>query len=182
MCAYLDALEIAYKINPRLVRGFDYYTRTVFEVTYSELGSQNAIGAGGRYDGLIEEVGGDPTPAVGFAVGVERLLLALKSQNKLEASTARPNAYLVHFGGESKIKAAQVAYFLRGHGLWIELDYLDRSVRAQMKAANRLSSSYVLVFGEEELANNQVLIRNMADGQEQLHNLDQLEELIKILA
>lgn len=182
VCAYLDALEITYKINPRLVRGFDYYTRTVFEVTYSELGSQNAIGAGGRYDGLIEEVGGDPTPAVGFAVGVERLLLALKSQNKLEASTARPNAYLVHFGGESKIKAAQVAYFLRGQGLWIELDYLDRSVRAQMKAANRLNSSYVLVFGEEELANNQVLIRNMADGQEQLHNLDQLEELIKILA
>lgn len=179
---YLDALEVRYKVNPRLVRGFDYYTRTVFEVTYSELGSQNAIGAGGRYDGLIEECGGESTPAVGFAVGVERLLLALKTQNKLQVSPAKPHAYLVHFGGETKIKAAQVAYFLRGQGLWVELDYLDRSVRAQMKAANRLGSSHVLVFGEEELAKNQVLIRNMNDGQEQVHNLDELAELIKILA
>lgn len=179
---YLDALEINYNINPRLVRGFDYYTRTVFEVTYSELGSQNAIGAGGRYDGLIEEVGGEATPAVGFAVGVERLLLALKSQNKLEAKTNPTNAYLVHFGGESKIRAAQVAYYLRGQGLWVELDYLDRSVRAQMKAANRLASKYVLVFGESELANNQVLVRDMADGKEQLHSLDDLASLIKILA
>lgn len=179
---YLDALEISYKINPRLVRGFDYYTRTVFEVTYSELGSQNAIGAGGRYDGLVEECGGEHTPAVGFAVGVERLLLALKTQDKLQAGAKRPSAYLVHFGGESKIKAAQVAYFLRSQSLWVELDYLDRSVRAQMKAANRFGSNYVLVFGETELANNQVLIRNMSDGQEQLQILDELTELMKILA
>lgn len=178
---YLDALEIPYRINPRLVRGFDYYTRTVFEVTYSELGSQNAIGAGGRYDGLIEECGGSPTPAVGFAVGVERLLLALRAQNQLEAKTGGPSVYLVHFGGETKVRAAQVAYYLRGQGLWVELDYLDRSVRAQMKAANRFNSQYVVVFGETELANNQVVIRSMHDGQEQTVSLGDLEQVMKIV-
>ncbi|HBG00433.1 MAG TPA: histidine--tRNA ligase [Firmicutes bacterium] len=178
---YLEELEIAYELNPRLVRGFDYYTRTVFEVTSSELGSQNAIGAGGRYDGLVEEVGGKPTPAVGYAVGVDRLLLALKGQDKLKVRTVGPNAYLVHFGGATKVKAAQVAHFLRGQGLWAELDHMDRSVKAQMKAANRLESRYVVVFGEEELARNLVVVRNMLDGQEQEVTLDDLQQLTKLV-
>lgn len=178
---YLDGLDISYKLNRRLVRGFDYYTRTVFEVTSSELGSQNAIGAGGRYDGLVEELGGKPTPAVGFAVGVERLLLALESQDKLQVETIGPAAYLVQFGGATKLKAAQVAHFLRGQGLWIELDHLDRSIRAQMKAANRLNSKHVLIFGEEELEKGQVTVRNMRDGNEQMADLNNLDQLAKIL-
>lgn len=178
---YLDALGINYKLNSRLVRGFDYYTRTVFEMTYAGLGSQNAIGGGGRYDGLIEECGGPATPAVGYAVGVERLLLALKSQNALTIDPKGPEAYLVHFGGETKVKAAEIAYFLRGQGLWIEMDYLDRSVRAQMKAANRLNSQNVLVFGEEELSQNAVMVRNMESGEEKQTNLGELGQLLKIL-
>ncbi len=176
---YLDQLNIPYTLNPRLVRGFDYYTRTVFEVTSSELGSQNAIGGGGRYDGLVEEVGGKPTPAVGYAVGVDRLLLALKSQNKIHLSLPGPNLYVVHFGGDTKLKAAQIAHILRGRGLWIELDHSDRSVKAQMKAANKLDSQYVLVIGEEELANNQAVLRNMKNRQEQPVALDDLETLTK---
>lgn len=179
--AYLDALGVDYKLNHRLVRGFDYYTKTVFEVTSAELGAQNAIGAGGRYDGLVEELGGKPTPAVGFAVGVERLLLAIQGQDKFQAEPAAPHVYLVHFGGESKLRAAQVAYFLRGQGLWAELDYLERSIKAQMKAANRLGSRYVAIFGEEELGRNSIVLRNMRDGQEQEINLQDLEQLAKIL-
>lgn len=179
--SYLDELKIAYKLNRRLVRGFDYYTRTVFEVTSSELGSQNAIGAGGRYDGLVEELGGKSTPAVGFAVGVERLLLALKSQGKLLKNEQGPDVYLVQFGGDTKLKAAQVAHILRSRGLWVELDHLERSIRAQMKAANRLNSKHVIVFGEEELANNQVVVRNMQDGSEQTVDLKDLGQLAKIL-
>lgn len=174
---YLDELKISYKLNPRLVRGFDYYTRTVFEVISSELGSQNAIGGGGRYDGLVEEVGGKPTPAVGYAVGVDRLLLALKSQNKLQLSLPGPNLYIVHFGGDTKRKAAQIAHSLRGQGLWTELDYSERSIRAQMKAANRLDSQYVLVIGDDELANNEAVLKNMKDGQELPVALDELEKL-----
>lgn len=178
---YLDELLIPYELTPRLVRGFDYYTRTVFEVVSSELGSQNAIGAGGRYDGLVEEVGGKPTPAVGYAVGVDRLLLALKGQNKLEVNLEGPSAYLVHFGGATKIKAAQTAHFLRSQGLWVELDHMDRSVKAQMKAANRLKSCCVIVFGQDELAKNQVVVRNMQDGREQEVVLDDLGQLSKIV-
>lgn len=179
--AYLDELGVAYRLNHRLVRGFDYYTKTVFEVTSSELGAQNAIGAGGRYDGLVEELGGKATPAVGFAVGVERLLLALEGQGKLQVQQEGPRAYLVHFGGATKRKAAQVAYFLRGKGMWAELDYLDRSIKAQMKAANRLGSRYVLIFGEEELSRNRLIVRNMQDGQEQELDLEDLERLAYIL-
>lgn len=178
---YLDTLGISYVLNPRLVRGLDYYTRTVFEVTSSELGSQNAIGAGGRYDGLVQELGGKETPAVGFAVGVDRLLLALKNQGKLQLSPSGPALYLVHFGGETKHKAAELAQGLRGRGLWIELDYADRSIKAQMKAASRLNSQYVLIIGEDELAKNQAVLRNMGDGQEESVALDELEQLITIV-
>ncbi|NMB20264.1 MAG: histidine--tRNA ligase [Firmicutes bacterium] len=179
--SYLDEFGIPYKLNPRLVRGFDYYTRTVFEVVSSELGSQNAIGAGGRYDGLVEEVGGKPTPAVGYAVGVERLLLALKSQGKLQADMPGPNLYLAHFGGATKMKAAYVAQTLRKQGLWVELDYADRSVKAQMKAANKLNSRFVLVIGEDELANNRAVVRDMQSGQEASVSLDDVGELTKIV-
>lgn len=179
--SYLDVLEISYNVNPRLVRGFDYYTRTVFEVKYAALGAQDAIGAGGRYDGLVEECGGQSTPAVGFAVGVERLLLALKAQDKLGESKKSPLAYLIHFGGETKLEAARVAHYFRKRGIWVEMDYMDRSMRAQMKAANRLASRYVLIFGEEELAAGQVLVRNMGDGQQELKDLQQLDELITAL-
>ena len=178
---YLDGFQISYTLNPRLVRGFDYYTRTVFEVVSSELGSQNAIGAGGRYDGLIEEVGGKPTPAVGYAVGVERLLLALKSQNKLQLKLQGPNCYVAHFGGATKVKAAQIVQALRSQGLWTELDYADRSMKAQMKAANRLNSQFVLVIGEDELANNSAAVRNMQDGQEETVALSDVKQLTKIV-
>lgn len=178
---YLRALEIPYVVNPKLVRGFDYYTRTVFEVTFSELGSQNAIGAGGRYDGLVEECGGESTPAVGFAVGVERLLLALETQGGLEAVHARPQVFIVHFGGATKRKAAQIAYELRNEGLWVELDYMDRSIRAQMKAANRLQAQYVFVLGEEELVKKQVTVRNMDSGVEKQYDLKDLLNLADTL-
>ena len=178
---YLDALEIPYVLNPKLVRGFDYYTRTVFEVTFSELGAQNAIGAGGRYDGLVEECGGEPTPAVGFAVGVERLLLALETQDKLEIGENRPDVFIVHFGGATKRVAAQIAYKLRSLGLWIEMDYMDRSIRAQMKAANRLQAQHVFVLGEEELAKNQVTVRNMDSGVEEQYDLRDLRNFADTL-
>ncbi|NLJ80302.1 MAG: histidine--tRNA ligase [Firmicutes bacterium] len=179
--SYLGALDISYHLNPHLVRGFDYYTRTVFEVTFPKLGSQDAIGAGGRYDGLVEECGGQPTPAVGFAVGVERLLLALKSQGKLKLEKKGPAVFIVNFGGRTKVKAAQLAQSLRREGFWAEMDYLDRSIRAQMKSANRLRAGYVLVLGEEELAQKKVLLRDMETGREEFYKLDEPEQLMKAL-
>lgn len=174
--SYLDVLDVPYHINPHLVRGFDYYTRTVFEVTFAGLGAQNAIGAGGRYDGLVEEVGGNHTPAVGFAVGVERLLLALESQGTFVAEAPRPDAFVVQFGGETKTKAAQIVYDLRRSGLHAEMDYLDRSVRAQMKAANRMNAKWVLILGEDELAAGQIKLKNMDQGTEELVCLTEIKQ------
>lgn len=173
---YLDALGVDYELNPKLVRGFDYYTRTVFEVTFSGLGAQNAIGAGGRYDGLVEEVGGSPTPAVGFAVGVERLLLALEQEGSFSTASPRPDAYIVQFGGETKTRAAQLMYELRRAGLHVEMDHLERSVRAQMKAANRMNFRWVLILGEEELSAGQVKVRDMDDGTEELVDLAEVKQ------
>lgn len=172
--AYLDALKVTYELNPKLVRGFDYYTRTVFEVTYAGLGAQNAIGAGGRYDGLVEEVGGKHTPAVGFAVGVERLLLALESEGGFTAEPPRPDVYVVQFGGQTKVKAAQLINELRSAGMQAELDYMDRSVKAQFKSANRINAKWVLILGEEELAAGKVKLRNMDDGTEELIDLSNI--------
>lgn len=174
--SYLDALGVDYELNPKLVRGFDYYTRTVFEVTFSGLGAQNAIGAGGRYDGLVEEVGGSPTPAVGFAVGVERLLLALEQEGSFSTASPRPDAYIVQFGGETKTRAAQLMYELRRAGLHVEMDHLERSVRAQMKAANRMNFRWVLILGEEELSAGQVKVRDMDDGTEELVDLAEVKQ------
>lgn len=174
--SYLDALGVDYELNPKLVRGFDYYTRTVFEVTFSGLGAQNAIGAGGRYDGLVEDVGGSPTPAVGFAVGVERLLLALEQEGSFSTASPRPDAYIVQFGGETKTRAAQLMYELRRAGLHVEMDHLERSVRAQMKAANRMNFRWVLILGEEELSAGQVKVRDMDDGTEELVDLAEVKQ------
>jgi len=178
--SYLDLLQVEYKLNPKLVRGFDYYTRTVFEVTFAGLGAQNAIGAGGRYDGLVEEVGGSPTPAVGFAVGVERLLLALESEGSFAAEPPRPAGFIVQFGGETKVRAAQLMYELRRAGLHVEMDHLDRSVRAQMKAANRMNARWVLILGEEELAAQQVKLKNMDLGTEELVDLDAVIQCMQV--
>ena len=172
---YLDLLEIDYIINPKLVRGFDYYTRTVFEITVASLGAQNAIGGGGRYDGLVEECGGNPAPAVGFAVGLDRLMLALKNQESQIFTPRKPDGFVAHFGGVTKPVAIKVVNDLRKQGLWVEMDYLDRSLKAQMKSANRFNCNWVLIIGEDELADNKVKLRWLASGEEEEVELDNIQ-------
>ncbi len=177
---YLDLLKVDYVIDPKLVRGFDYYTKTVFEIFVPSLGAQNAIGGGGRYDGLVAEVGGDPQPAVGFAVGLDRLMLSLANQKADIFQLHNPQAYVAHFGGATKTAAVRLVHQLRQGGLWVETDYLDRSLRAQMKSANRLNCIWVIIIGEEELANNQVTVRQMETGKELKVDLDAVfKHLIK---
>jgi len=189
--AYLDQLGINYVLNPRLVRGFDYYTKTVFEIQVPSLGAQNAIGGGGRYDGLVEEVGGKPLPAVGYAVGLERLLLALDQQAGAYYPQLRPAVYVARAaedegeadGGAAarRVKAAavEIVTTLRREGLWVEMDYLDRKLRAQMKTANKLNCRWVVFVGESELKEYKVKVRNMDTGDEQAVELDKLTEYFK---
>lgn len=174
----LDRLAIAYVRNPRLVRGFDYYTKTVFELTVPSLGAQDAVGGGGRYDGLVEECGGSPLPGVGFAVGIERLLLALEQQSSQEFPQTRLDGFVVHFGGATKSEAVALVHDLRRSGLQIEMDYQDRSLKAQMKAANRLGVRWVAILGDDEWERRVLSVRWMDQGTESEVSLQDAAEVL----
>ncbi len=172
---YLDLLQVPYAINPNLVRGFDYYTKTVFEILYSDLGAQSAIAGGGRYDGLIEECGGPAMPAVGFAAGMERLLLTLEDRG-WQPPVSNSIDVFVAGGRETRVAVVKLVFQLRKAGLSTEMDYGDRSLRAQMKAANRLNATWTVIMGEEELTRKQALVRHMVNGQQEEVPLDGLND------
>jgi histidyl-tRNA synthetase len=158
----LSDLEIAYEIDPRLVRGLDYYNRTAFEVlaASAELGAQNAVVGGGRYDGLVRLLGGPDTPAIGFAIGVERLAALLGERARAEA----PRVFVAAVGAEARRWALRTAEALRGHGITAEMEYGDRSLKAQLRRADRLGARLVLLAGDNELGRNVALLRDMQAG------------------
>jgi histidyl-tRNA synthetase len=158
----LDSLSIKYDIDHKLVRGLDYYCRTVFEIQSSNLGSQDALCGGGRYDYLVEELGGSPTPAIGFAAGIERLILAL---NKKELSIfKRPDIYIITTEEEHLECSFKISESLRNNNFVVINDTLRRSLKSQMKDANRLNVLYTIIIGEDEIKSNKVTIKNMDKG------------------
>ncbi len=171
---YLEHLDIEYKINTRLVRGLDYYNRTVFEWTTTDLGAQGTICAGGRYDSLVEKMGGKPTTAVGFALGLERLMLLLAEQNSI-ATKSNLSVYIVALGAKAQIKSMQIANSLHD-ALPDAILYNDitlGSFKSQFKKADKANANYALIIGEEELNNNQVSIKPLrAQGSQQSMDLD----------
>ena len=158
---YLDALERPYTINHRLVRGFDYYTKTVFEIWAEGIGAQNAVCGGGRYDGLAEELGGDPTPAIGFGSGMERIILTMKEQGIEVPGNPLPQAVLVYHGEKAKVRALQLLKDLREGGIRATIGFGDRSLRAQLRGANRAEAPYALVLGEAEMASGEIVLQDM---------------------
>lgn len=162
----LTAAGVDFEVDHNLVRGLDYYTKTAFEIQYKPLGAQSAVCGGGRYDGLIEEVGGPATPGIGFAMGMERVLLALESQNLLPAADDAMDVFIVCPKKENFTLAFKTAIELRRAGLKVDYDFQGRSMKAQMKAANRVQAKYVLIFGEDEVARGQVVLRNMANSEQ----------------
>lgn len=156
----LDAVGVPYIINPGIVRGLDYYTRTVFEITTEELGSQNAVAAGGRYDGLVEELGGPRTPAVGFAVGMERLIL-LHQMAFPEGFGKEITVFIAHMGEEARKRAFSLASELRDRGVAAETDYGDKSLKSQMKRADKSGARYTFIIGGDELNRGTVKVRDM---------------------
>src|SRR5690606_9981862 len=163
--AYLDDFGLPYRLAPRLVRGLDYYTKTVFELVSSDLGAQDALGGGGRYDGLVETLGGPPMPGVGFAAGMERILLVMAKYRP--APAPKPvDAMIAHHGAAGRRIAVRLAGEWRDAGLRVEIDYMDRSLRAQMKQADRLGARLVVIIGEDEASRGVVRVRDMATGEE----------------
>jgi histidyl-tRNA synthetase len=164
--SYLDARDIAYELNPRLVRGLDYYTRTVFEFMPPEEGAQSTVGGGGRYDGLIELLGGPPTPGAGFGSGIERIILNLKRQEAPVPEVQGPAVYVAHMSDAATQAALRLAGQLRGHGAGAVVGTPGRSLKAQLRHADALGARFVAILGERELEAGEVSLRDMRDHQQ----------------
>lgn len=171
---YLEEAGVAYLLDPRVVRGLDYYTGTAFEIEGAGLGAQSALGGGGRYDGLVELLGGPPTPAVGFGLGLERTLLALEGQGVRPAVSEAPPVFVARAGEGTDRLAWRIVTGLRRAGMVAEQDYLGRSLKAQMKQADRLGAMWVVIIGDDEAARGTVLVRHMATGQQEEVSQDKL--------
>lgn len=161
---YLDGLGISYTVDPHLVRGLDYYTNTAFEIQYPPLGAQSAVCGGGRYDGLVEEIGGPSTPGIGFAIGLERLLLALEMQNLIPAPKAQKRVYIAALGEDAVAEGFKIQEELRGLGVLTDMDLQGRSLKGQMKQAGKLDSQFTVIIGSNELEKGAAAVKNMADG------------------
>ncbi|MEG2583873.1 MAG: histidine--tRNA ligase [Oscillospiraceae bacterium] len=164
--AYLSGANIAFEVDKTIVRGLDYYTRTVFEITSDALGAQSTVCGGGRYNGLVEELGGKPTEGIGFAIGVERLLMIMKSQGlDLNIKTENPpEIFIVSLDEKSDMLVQNLVHDLRQSGIHAERDLCDRSVKAQMKFANKLGAKFSMVIGDDEITSNIGKLKNMDSG------------------
>ncbi len=176
---YLQALDMPYQVNFRLVRGFDYYVRTVFEVWAEELGAQNALCGGGRYDGLVESVGGPKTPGVGVGIGIERIVLSLKAQGIQPPALPQPVVMALHRGPEAKLAALKLTDALRAAGIPASLAFGDRSLKSQLKSANKAGVRYAAIIAEDELAKGVATLRDMESGEQVEVALDQVVAWIK---
>lgn len=170
----LDGLGIEYIIDYKLVRGLDYYTSTTFEIISEDLGAQNAVLGGGRYDTLVEQLGGKPTSAIGFACGIERLLMIMIKNNFKFPVENRIDLYLISNNIAARSKCLEIALKLREHGVICELDLAGRSIKSQMKEANRINSAYIIVIDETELESSYVKIKNMDSGNELEYNINDI--------
>jgi histidyl-tRNA synthetase len=165
VCSYLDALGITYTLNPRMVRGLDYYTGTTFEFIHEDLGAQSGIGGGGRYDGLMETLGGADLSGIGFGLGVDRILLAAEAEGVLVANQFASDLFIIPLGHPAKEKALAIAQELRQSGFKVEIAFGDRALKGAMKAADKSGSAFAIVLGETELSSGSVELKRMKDGE-----------------
>ncbi len=176
--AHLTAAGIEYTINPHIVRGLDYYTRTVFEFVSGDIGAQSTVCGGGRYDGLISQMGGPATPSLGFAMGIERLMLVLEAQKAELPKAPTTDLYIATMGENAQVKATSLCADLRREGLKAETDICGRSLKAQMKYANKIGAKFSMVLGDNEIEVGKARLKDMAEGTEKEIELDQtVEEL-----
>jgi histidyl-tRNA synthetase len=161
---YLDQLGISYQVNPRMVRGLDYYTGTTFEFIHEDLGAQSGIGGGGRYDGLMEILGGQSLSGIGFGLGVDRALLAAQAEGVISADQFTSNLFIIPLGDDQKSVALSLAAQLRSVGIRTEIAFGDRALKGAMKAADKSGSRYVVIIGDDEVASGSVELKRMSDG------------------
>ena len=179
--AHLDAAGIKYSVNPQIVRGLDYYTKTVFEFISGDIGAQSTVCGGGRYDGLVSQMGGPVVPALGFGMGVERLMLALQNQNAEFPQAKKCDIYIAAMGENAAIKATELCTALRRDGFEAQCDVCGRGLKAQMKYADKIGALYSIVLGDNELAEGNGNIKNMKNGEIKKISLNNFaEQFMKI--
>jgi histidyl-tRNA synthetase len=188
---YLNKVGILFEVDPALVRGLDYYTKTTFEIISGSVGSQSALCGGGRYDLLVEELGGKATPGVGFAAGMERILLACENEKSLNLTNDSIDGYLIRVDSKSEVQlnnnleldleVANLASMLRRENLICDYDYLNRSVKAQMREANKYNAKFVVFVGGDEFKNGELNVKNLSNGEQQLIKIEDFEKLKSIM-
>lgn len=175
---YLQAAGVDFELDARLVRGLDYYTKTAFEIQYLPLGAQSAVAGGGRYDGLIEEIGGAPAPGIGFAAGIERILIALEKQNLLQAEKNNFDAFIVAVGAEAEIAAFKLLTELRRKNISATMDFAKRSIKAQMKQAAKSGAKFALIIGEDEVKNSALTVKNLETSAQEIISIDKVVDIL----
>jgi len=175
---YLRLLEIPFKLDHCLVRGLDYYTRTVFEVQPEAEGAQSTLGGGGRYDDLIEELGGKPTPAIGFATGIERIILNLKKQGVSIPALPRPKVFIAYIGDDARDEAIKLSARLRKDGVGVIEAVGNKSLKAQLRLANNLGASYTVIIGDQEVKTDTVILRDMTTSEQKTVSASKLQQLL----
>lgn len=166
LCACLDKMGISYVIDPSIVRGLDYYTRTVFEFVAEGIGAQSTVCGGGRYDGLVSSLGGPELPGIGFGMGITRVILAMQAEGILPPTPATPRLYIAALGEAAQVSAMAICERLRQEGIYAECDVVGRSLKAQMKYANKLNAAYTLILGDSEVESGRAQLRNMENGEQ----------------
>jgi histidyl-tRNA synthetase len=172
LCACLDKMGIPYVIDPSIVRGLDYYTRSVFEFVAEGIGAQSTVCGGGRYDGLVSSIGGPELPGIGFGMGITRVILAMQAEGILPPAGAAPRLYIAALGEAAQVSAMAICERLRQEGVYAECDVVGRSLKAQMKYANKLNAAYTLILGDSEVESGRAQLRNMQDGTQTEVELD----------
>ncbi|MCH5347686.1 MAG: histidine--tRNA ligase [Oscillospiraceae bacterium] len=163
---YLDDMDIKFSIDPKIVRGLDYYTKTVFEFITTDIGAQGTVCGGGRYDGLIEQLGGNPLPALGFAMGLERIIMTMEAAGSEFVPAKKCDLYIASMGEAAQKKAAVLANALRSEGYFVEFDTMNRGLKPQMKYANKIGATFTLVLGDNELETGAAKLKNMDSGEQ----------------
>jgi histidyl-tRNA synthetase len=176
---YLDALHISYTLNPRMVRGLDYYTGTTFEFVHELLGAQSGIGGGGRYDGLMEQLGGQSLSGIGFGLGVDRALLAAEAEGVIGSDAFVSDLFIIPLGESAKVQALTIASELRAKGKKVEIAFGDRALKGAMKGADKSGAMHVIVLGESEISTETVLLKEMKSGAETSVKIDSLFEALE---
>jgi histidyl-tRNA synthetase len=178
---YLAKVNIPFDVDPKLVRGLDYYTKTTFEIISGKVGAQSALLGGGRYDLLVEQLGGKPTPAVGFAAGMERILLACENEKSFTVDETRIDVYIIRIDKELEMTVSEIGSGLRRSGLNVDYDYLQRSVKAQMREANKFNARFALFVGGEEFEGGKVNLKNMESGEQQIFPLNDIDQIVNYI-